>query len=227
VNGVDFWSEEKKAGSTQHDRTQDYQSGEVFARFVATTNWLSPTKDLVATDTRTVRVFPLPNGDRLLDFEVVMRPAKSPLVLGDTKEGSFGLRVPDDWTPDRKRGGTVINSQGQKDASLWGKPANWIDYCGTLAGKPYGIAILDHPTNLRHPQTWHTRTYGLFAVNPFGLHDFGMGKKGIGDVTVPMNGTFALKYRVLFHRGDTKTTPVDTYYQGYAKPPRTRAFFIP
>ncbi len=220
VNGIDFWSEEPRAGRTAHDRLEDYQSGEVFARFVATTQWIAPNKEIVATDTRTVLVYPLPNGDRLMDFEVVLRPKGGELLLGDTKEGSFGLRVPDAWAPDKKQGGHILNARGQKDAALWGKPAEWVDYWGKLKDKNYGIALFDHPNNLRHPQTWHTRTYGLYAVNPFGLHDFGRGEKGTGNYAIPANGSMTLRYRLLFHRNDTEAGKVKESFEGYADPPK-------
>lgn len=223
VNGIDFWSEEPRAGRTVHDRLEDYQSGEVFARFVATTQWIAPDNKVIANDTRTVLVFPLPNGDRLMDFEVVLKPKQGNLLLGDTKEGSFGLRVPDAWTPDKKQGGYIVNSAGQKEAAVWGKPAEWMDYGGKVQNSSYGIAIFDHPANLRHPQTWHTRTYGLYAVNPFGLHDFGMGAKGVGNHVVPAEGNLTLRYRVLFHRSDTSGAKVNESYEGYADPPQTMA----
>ena len=43
-----------------------------------------------------------------------------------------------------------------------------------VEGKTVGVAILNHPDSFRFPTTWHVRTYGLFAANPFGWHDFGM-----------------------------------------------------
>ena len=35
-----------------------------------------------------------------------------------------------------------------------------------------GIVIFDNPANLNHPPRWHSRDYGLFAVNPFGAKEF-------------------------------------------------------
>jgi len=47
------------------------------------------------------------------------------------------------------------------------KHADWCDYYGSIGGKTVGIAMFDHPSNPRHPTTWHVRDYGLFAANPF------------------------------------------------------------
>jgi len=77
---------------------------------------------------------------------------------------------------------------GEKET--WGKPAKWCDESGMIDGKPYGVAILDHPNNPRHPSTWHVRAYGLIAANIFGLHDFDKTKpKGSGDFVMEAGKT--------------------------------------
>ena len=78
-------------------------------------------------------------------------------------------------SPDEKRGvekvtGQALNSNGTSGKSIWGESAKWVYYWGTINDKAVGIAIFDHPSNLRHPTAWHAREYGLVAANPFGLH---------------------------------------------------------
>ena len=219
VNGFDFWSEEKGFAKTVPQKFEEVFSGEVCGGFRATTEWRDPKDTLIATDVRTVRIFPLSSTDRVLDFEIVIKPVGGKLTFGDTKEGMFGMRLPDALAPSRKQGGHIENAQGKKDKEVWGKASEWVDNWGTLQGETYGVAIFDHPRNLRHPQTWHARDYGLFAVNPFGLHDFGLGGKGAGDFTLPENETLTLRYRVLFHKGDTATATIAEHYMAYADPP--------
>ncbi|MFT5467598.1 MAG: hypothetical protein ACI8UO_002704 [Verrucomicrobiales bacterium] len=53
------------------------------------------------------------------------------------------------------------------------KRAEWVDYIGPDAsGKTVGIAMFDHPSNLRYLTHWHSRTYGLLAANQFGTDHF-------------------------------------------------------
>lgn len=47
--------------------------------------------------------------------------------------------------------GRLVNARGDRDQAAWGKRAEWCDYHATREGKIYGIAIFDHPQNLRHP----------------------------------------------------------------------------
>jgi hypothetical protein len=226
VNGIDFWTEQGKVGKTVTTGYANVVSGPVYGGFRATTAWRSPEDKLVATDTRDVRIIPLPGGDRLLDFTITITPAGEPLTFGDNKDGVFGLRLPDTLAPHPDTSahiatptGHILNDMGQKDGEAWGKPAHWVDYWGPIAGQTYGVAMFDGLTNFRHPQTWHARDYGLFTVNPFGLHDFHLGNKGAGDYIVPADKTLTLHYAVLFHHGDAEVANVANRYMDWAEPP--------
>jgi Family of unknown function (DUF6807) len=119
---------------------------------------------------------------------------------------------------DAKQGGTIVNSRGQTDDDAWGKPAEWVDYNGPVepGGERLGIAILNHPSSFRFPTYWHVRNYGLFAANPFGLHDFKNVREPEGQYTLKMGESMNLKYRVILHKGDEKTAKIAQQYQCYA-----------
>ncbi len=223
MNGIDFWAEAGNAlpiGKTVHAGFDRQTGGAVQAGFVARTDWNTPDGKTLARDERTVRVTPLPSGGVLLDFDVAVKPVGGPLTWGDTKEGSFAIRVPESMKSDK--GGTLVNAEGLLGAKLWGKPSPWNDYYGTVEGETVGVAILDHPSNPRHPTTWHSRTYGLFAVNPFGLHDFDpalKSNKTAGNLVQKEGETVVFRYRVYFHRGDTTAANVRSAYSVWANPP--------
>jgi hypothetical protein len=61
------------------------------------------------------------------------------------------------------------------------------------------------------------RDYGLFAANPFGYHDFGVGRPGTH--TLAAGSTLRLHYRVLLHSGDAAASGVAAAYEGYSHPP--------
>jgi hypothetical protein len=61
------------------------------------------------------------------------------------------------------------------------------------------------------------RDYGLFAVKPFGIHDFEKGKPaGAGDFVIPAGQSATFKYRFYFHKGDDKQGQVAEHYREYA-----------
>ena len=137
-----------------------------------------------------------------------------PLKMGDTKEGTFAIRVVNGLT---KPHVTMLNSEGKVgEEAIWGKRARWVDYSGTVEGETLGIAIFDNPANIKHPTYWHARDYGLFAVNPFGEHDFCHDPKRDGSVTVLPGQSLVLRYRVVIHQGDAQAAGIEAAYRLYA-----------
>jgi len=61
------------------------------------------------------------------------------------------------------------------------------------------------------------RTYGLFAANPFGWHDFGLSKAG--DYMLPAGGKLWFAYRVLLHEGDARSARIADAFDRYGEHP--------
>jgi hypothetical protein len=220
VNGIDFWAEEPagKSGTIVHRKFVKIDDGVAAenkdAEIETEDDWMGPSGKKVCEDVRRLG-FGASAEARWIDFDISIRASEGPLTFGDTKEGSFGLRVADSMRVDAKGGGKIISSVGQTDADAWGKHANWVDYHGPLDGQTVGIAIFDHPSNLRHPTGWHVRTYGLFAANPFAAKGFDSQLKA-NPYTLPKGETLHLKYRVYLHLGDEKQGHVAEAYGDYA-----------
>lgn len=117
--------------------------------------------------------------------------------------------------------GHAFNSGLNLDKEVWGKHADWVCYYGPdPKGNPVGVTIFSHPKNLRSPQTWHARDYGLFAVNPFGLHDFEGLKKGDqdgkGNYTIKKGESLTLRYRFYFAKGKPKPDDLAAKFKEYS-----------
>jgi hypothetical protein len=135
--------------------------------------------------------------------------------MGDTKEGTFAIRVVKSLQEPAVK---MLNSAGAVgEKNIWGKRADWVDYSGVVGGERVGIAIFDNPRNIKHPTYWHARGYGLFAVNPFGEHDFYNDPKRDGSVTIATGNSLTLRYRVLIHNGDAEEAKVAEAYRRYAE----------
>lgn len=219
VNGVDLWSEEPKAGQTVHQKFLTQTSGNDRGILATSNEWRAKDGRVLGRDERRYTFYP-PQGDvRIVDFEVTIFASAGEIVLGDTKEGTFALRVAESMRvmqPKNQPGqGRLVNSRGQLNGDVWGKRAEWADYSGPVDGHTVGIAILDHPSNPRHPTWWHARDYGLFAANPFGLHDFEKKEKGAGDMKIPAGGKVTFRYRVILHPGDEQVGRIASQFEEY------------
>ncbi len=219
VNSVDFWSESPQAGQILHDKFIEIKSGPDAGVVKSRNKWVAPGGEVVCTDERTFRVYARPNNQRLFDFEITIKAGDKELVLGDTKEGSMAVRIAETMRlthgNNRPGQGHIVLSSGVRDGETWGKRAAWCDYYGPVDGQIVGIAIFDHPQNLRHPTTWHVRDYGLFAANPFGWHDFEKQPAHAGDLTIEAGKRVTFRYRFYLHEGDETEAKVAQHYQDY------------
>lgn len=223
VNGEDYWLEKGVTGKTVHTGYRGIVSGAIFGEFHTGTDWINAAGKRIAQDERTFRIYDLTAG-RVLDVEITIKATDGAITFGDNKDGVLGIRVPDSMRvliENKQRGaGHILSSTGEKDADAWGKRADWVDYYGPVEGETLGIAIFDHPQNFRHPTYWHVRDYGLFAANPFGIHDFVKGEpKGAGSFTLPAGKSQTFRYRLFFHKGTTDTAHVAEVWNAYANPP--------
>jgi hypothetical protein len=216
VNGVDFWSEMKGHGSIKETAKKTVVGGSAVGLIRTTDDWIGPDGRKVCEDERVVRFYDTAKG-RVFDFDITLKATDGPVTFGDTKEGMFGVRVASSMDVDKKKGGKITNAEGLTDEKAWGQPSPWVDYTGPVEGETLGVAILNHPESFRHPTTWHVRTYGLFAANPFGWHDFG--QKRSGDHTLKPGESIRFRYRLILHTGDTASAHLPQAYQAYTSPP--------
>ena len=220
VNGVDFWAETPKAGKILHENFLEVAGGAESGVIRSANRWVAPDGNVVCTDERTFRVYARPNTERLFDFEITIKAGQRDVVFGDTKEGSMAIRVAETMRLTRGKKtpgkGRIVLSTGVRDQETWGKRADWCDYSGPVQGKTVGIAMFNHPFNPVHPTPWHVRDYGLFAANPFGIHDFEKKAPGTGNLVIPARKSVTFRYRIYLHEGDEKNGKVAERWAEYA-----------
>jgi hypothetical protein len=216
ANGVDFWSEANGSGTIRHADFLQVQS--VPEPLIVTRNeWIAEDGTKICTDYRELR-FGADEDRRWIDFDVtIVNDTDRPLVFGDTKEGTFGIRVADSIRVDGKMGGRIVNSLGARDAQAWGQAASWVDYSGPLGEDWIGIAVLNHPSSFRFPTFWHVRTYGLLGANVFGVHNFKNSHEEDGSHTLQPHEQIPFYYRVILHRGDEQQGRIPEAFAEYVK----------
>ncbi|MEZ5394591.1 MAG: DUF6807 family protein [Bryobacterales bacterium] len=222
VNGFDFWASEpdqqpqNKKGHIVLKGVHKVGDGFIRADF----EWRTPEGEVLLTDDRIYR-FSVQGDNVIIDNDIHLTAETKPVTFGDTKEGTFAIRIAPslrETTPDKKPGKGVILSStgGVGEKNTWGKAAPWVDYSGPIGSKTYGITIMDHPFNPKHPTYWHVRAYGLFAANIFGEHDFFNDKNRDGSVTLQPGQQLDFRYRVVIHPGNAADASVEKLYDTWA-----------
>jgi hypothetical protein len=217
VEGVDFWSEGKGHGRIVCRQYAEPKTADGHGSIVTLNEWQTADGRKIIDETRTLRLYDF--GDtRLFIFDIDLHASVLPITLGDTKEGSFGIRI-NDRIAEKSGQGKIENAEGKTgEKNCWGRLSAWCDYSGSLGGKTVGLAILDHPNN-RYSACWHSRDYGLMAANPFGRARSGFpAMKGRTDLVKLDKGEhLKLRYGLLVHPGDARGGKVAEYYQKFVK----------
>jgi hypothetical protein len=210
VKGVDFWAETDGHGRIVCTKCE-LDGGVVTARNA----WQTADGRTILTETRRVELKPAPAG-YVIEVRIALHASECNIAFGDTKEGSFGVRVQDVFALKTARSdgvitpnsGSAIPAPAKDDLPIWGRPADWHDYSGSVGGKKVGIAIFDDPKN-PHRAHWHTRAYGLMAANPFARAGSKFpGRKGDTELVKLKKGeTLNLRYGLYIHDGGPDSVP--------------------
>jgi hypothetical protein len=221
VNKIDFWNNEASykepplRGVIRLLKPAVVTSGKDKGTITAQFRWEDRNGSPVLNETRVMTFYDQPNL-RTIDVDITLH-AVVKAVFGDSKDGTFGIRLRPVLQED-KGNGHIVNADGlATEKQAWGKPSNWCDYSGTIDGKAVGIAILDNPGNPGHPVRWHVRAYGLFAANPFGLAVFTNDKSQDGSRTLEPGQELRYRYRVIVHEGDVKAANIAAEWAKYAR----------
>jgi hypothetical protein len=237
IDGVDFWSEAvfsnvsarpdaKQPATPRPVRAHGHMtltkleevkdgpgsgpdSGTIRARF----NLEDPNNRILGEETQTY-TFRGDDRSRTIDCEYVFYALGNPIVFGDTKEGTFAVRLNAELSTPHDH---MLNSRGAAgEPAIWGKPAEWVNYSGTVSGKTVGVVAFDHPSSFRHPTTWHARAYGLLAANPFAAREFTNDDKQDGSWTVAERKTITFRYRVVIYDGEFTAAQLADMYSRYS-----------
>lgn len=227
VNNESFWHVGKTAGTTRQTELVSAKGDTIQTR-----NKLvgKDGKTVIATDSRTIR-FETDGDTRMIEFTVTYHATEGDIKFGDNKDGQMGirmhpaLRISDNKAVVKAVGkkvanGKAINSEGDTEKNIWGKRAKWIAYWGTVDEKKVGIAVFDHPSNLRHPTWWHARDYGLLSANPFGIHHFENKKEPVGEYTLKKGESLSFRHLFVFFPGDYQSAKIDERYGSWARSQR-------
>jgi hypothetical protein len=217
VEGVDFWSETPNHGKIVCVGMESPALGADRGSISTHNEWRMANEQKILDETRVIELHKL--GESLLFvFDIDLHASVVPITFGDTKEGSFGIRI-NDRIRELGGKGKLQNADGMiGEGRCWGRLSAWCDYSGPIDGKVIGLSILDDPRN-RYPACWHSRGYGLMAANPFGRGKSGFpAMRGRTDLVRLRKGEhLKLRYGLLIHPGDALEGKVAESFRQFVK----------
>ena len=243
VNGLDFWNNSDavtgeraaKMGTIVHKRVIEAISGKDKGELNVEMDWVDSTgKILLRENTR--YVFQGDAKTRTIDRLTRLAAVSDAVVLGDNKEGVYGLRVARALEQPSKTAdvfldannkpaakavnnegvsGMYTGSDGKTGDAVWGTRGPWTMLQGRIGGEPVTIAMLDHPDNPGFPTYWHARGYGLFAANNLGQQVFDP-KQEVARRTIPAGGSMTFRHRVLIIDGTPDAAQMTAEHQKFA-----------
>jgi hypothetical protein len=224
INGINYWEEDKEThlspGRNEITQVKVKTHSDATAEANLHISYHPPNKPPVLTEKRTLEISqPNDTGVYTIDWKSVFTAHDRDVlldrtpVLGQPNGVAWGgyaglsIRLADNAT-DRQ----AVDSAGTEFAGEFNaSKARWCDYTiKTASGKPAGIAVLDHPDNLRHPTPWYVILgEGMKYYSPALLY--------YEPYVIQAGATLELRYRILVHPGRTDTEWLDNQWQQFSK----------
>lgn len=221
INGLNYWEEDRQTGlsegRTEIRRLEVKPGGNYSATVAMELSYHPPGAPAVLMEDRRITVgTPDAQGAYRIDWSGHFTAGAADVLLdrtpitgeknGQSWGGYAGLSMRlakniTDWQ--------LIDSEGRKDLAAHGQKARWMDFSGQSAdGQTGGIAIFDHPDNLRHPAP------GFVIMDPkVPFAYFSPALLFNQPYILPVGKNLTLRYRVLIHPGRIDANALEQEWQ--------------
>ena len=174
------------------------KQGPEAAVLLARVHWKSPLwqqgQEAFVEETVSLRLLPRRDNQRIIDFRIGLRAMQDKVLLGGSNNakgyGGFTARIA---TPDDTVFTGPVGQVTPQRTPVFGGP--WMNLTGTLDGRPYGAAILQHPSNPLFPEAWILRHVKRFSNMQNPVYPWRH------PVELPTDKSVVLRYRLILHKG--------------------------
>ena len=216
INGINYWEEDPKTGlSAGQTKIVFYDVGQTPAggtKIEMNLDYSPAEGQPVLKETRAIQVTaPDGVGDYVMDWSAQFTAVtnvtldRTPTANepdGQSWGGYAGLSLRLDPA---LRAGVFRNSEGKSGvAATHGQPARWMDFSGAHGG----IAILDHPLNLRQPTPWYVNQ-GMPFFSPALLFN--------APHLLRSGETLKVRYRVFIHTQPKTAAELDVAWKEFSR----------
>ncbi|MCX6998106.1 MAG: PmoA family protein [Kiritimatiellaeota bacterium] len=210
INGVNYWEENRKTGlcdgrtelvSVKAEPASDYA-----ARVEMQLSYHVPGKAPLLTERRLLEMSaPDAQGDYAIDWTSVFTAGPEDLKLDRTppKNMAGGYAGLSCRLSAACKGWTFTDSAGRHGATnIYGQTAQWVN-----VSRGGGLAIFDHPDNLRHPTPWYPNDSMPFFSPALLFRE---------PYLLPAGKTITLRYRVWVHSSAPDSKGLEKAWQAFA-----------
>ncbi|MEZ0264117.1 MAG: PmoA family protein, partial [Phycisphaerae bacterium] len=213
----DFWNMGQKKGTVEFVKLVSQFSGPVAGGLRTTHRYVDlSAKDgprPVLNETWDVTAWGVGQGDKpyfVFDFVATHTTATDqPLKLPKYHYGGIGFRGHRDWNAKRPDAYTALTSEGNDRKTANESTARWCHMGGKVEGESVGLAILDHPSNFRHPTPLRVHPSEPFmCVVP----------QVSGDFSIEPGKPYVAKYRIVVSDREADAKLLDRLWNDYGNP---------
>ena len=232
INGRNYWEEDNKTGRVDGETevvSVKVAAGKNYSAGVEMSlSYHPPNKPAVLTEKRLLDISaPDETGSYHIDWCSTFTAADKDVLLNRTPimgqpggvswGGYAGLSIrlakgTSDWQ--------ATDSEGHRYSKTSAKNARWLDFnFKTANGTAAGIAVFDHPENMRNPTPWYV------IMNPQDKSPFGYFSPAVlynEPYTLAAGESFTLRYRILVHPGGTNIQFIESESQQFSKTEKRR-----
>ena len=222
INKVNYWIEDRKTGvapgTTEIKSVKVTPAKDFSAKVEMVLSYHPPGKGEVLAEKRTLAFgAPAKNGQYRIDWTSVFTATGADAALERTPrpgepggKGHGGYAGMSIRMAKATRSWRIVDSKGREAQKIHGKPgAVWVDSSGkTAGGTEAGVAMFDHPSNLRHPSPWF-----IVKNMPYFSPAFLFNKP----YTLKKSESLTLKYGILVHPAPADKKMLDAEFKKFAK----------
>jgi hypothetical protein len=183
-------------------------------------DWIRPDGSVAITEHRTMTPVDLDEQAWALDWRFELTPTAD-VTLDRTPfttwggYGGLALRGSPEWHDTR-----ILREGGEAKQRVAGRTGRWLDVSGRVGpggddDPEAGIALLDHPSNPRHPSPWYGSTFNpIYGDEPwsnfvnaaFLFHE---------PMPLEQGETLTMQYRVVVHDGTWDADRTEAAWQDW------------
>ena len=209
---VDFWNQKAGTGTVEHVEVTSVGSGPVFGEFSTKLRHLDLSAGdepvTVLDETWTVRVYDM--ADRyVIDLESAQQCATDkPLLLQEFHYGGMAFRGTSEWLGQQES--DFLTSEGLSRADGNHSRPQWTDAFGIVGSQPCGVAVLQHPLNVRFPAPVR-----LHPEKPYFVYT----PVALGEMAIEPEQTLTSRFRYITHDGPPESRSISAAWLDYGEPP--------